>query len=142
MNTGRPDRTTKELFLFEWAEQERWSGQFLLKCSFFNRLEDNSRRKQFERIVLRMKEHLGKPTLSLHIDQTGKYIDVRQFHHRADGEVGYGLLPYAEDEQGRWRENLGVGLGIYREDFHLLYEGIKVVYPRKGQALRILMTLV
>lgn len=132
MNTGRPDRTTKELFLFEWAEQERWSGQFLLKCSFFNRLEDNSRRKQFERIVLQMKEHLGKPTLSLHIDQTGKYIDVRQFHHRADGEVGYGLLPYAEDEQGRWRENLGVGLWIYREDFHLLYEGIKVVYPRKG----------
>lgn len=33
---------------------------------------------------------------------------------------------------GRWRENLGVGLWIYRVDFHLLYEGIKLVYPRKG----------
>ncbi|OAB38936.1 hypothetical protein [Paenibacillus glacialis] len=42
------------------------------------------------------------------------------------------MLPYAEDEQGRWRENLGIGLWIYREDFHLLYDGIKAVYSRKG----------
>lgn len=40
---------------------------------------------------------------------------VRQFHHRADGKIGYGLYPYAEDEKGHWRENPGVGLWIYRE---------------------------
>ncbi|MBB3068452.1 hypothetical protein FHS14_001428 [Paenibacillus baekrokdamisoli] len=56
-----------------------------------------------------MKEHMGHPTLTLHIDQRGKFIDVRQFHHRADGKIGYHLFPYAEDEQGRWRENLGIG---------------------------------
>jgi hypothetical protein len=132
INTGRPDRTTKELFLFEWAEQERWRGHFLLKCSFFNRLEDNSRRRQFEEIVVQMNEHMARPVVTLHIKQTGKFIDVQQFHHRADGKIGYHLLPYAEDEQGHWRENLGIGLWIYREDFHLLYEGIKAVYPRKG----------
>ncbi|NEW08674.1 hypothetical protein GK047_22005 [Paenibacillus sp. SYP-B3998] len=131
INSGRPDRTTQELFLFEWVEQERWSGHFLLKCSFFNRLEDNSRRKQFEKIVLQMKAYMAHPTLTLHIDERGKVIDVRQFHHRTDGKIGYALLPYAEDEQGRWRENLGASLWIYREDFHVLYEGIKAVYPRK-----------
>lgn len=131
INAGRPDRTTKELFQFKWTEQERRGGHFLLKFSFFNRLEDNSRQKQFEKIVLQMKEHMGHPTLTVYITQKEKFIEVRQFHHRADGKIGYGLYPYAEDEKGHWRENLGVGLWIYRVDFHLLYEGIKEVYPRK-----------
>ncbi|MFE4570867.1 hypothetical protein [Paenibacillus chitinolyticus] len=112
VHAGRPDRTTKELFLFEWTEQERWSGHFLLKCSFFNRLEDNSRQKQFEKIVLQIKEHMEHPTLTLDITQKDNLIDVRQFHRRGDGNIGYGL----------W---------IYRKDFHLLYEGIKEVYPLK-----------
>ncbi|MCP3776649.1 hypothetical protein NLX71_25745 [Paenibacillus sp. MZ04-78.2] len=131
INAGKPDRTTKELFLFQWTEQQKRSGHFLLKCSFYNRLEDNSRQKQFEKIVLQLKEHMGHPALTLHITQKEKIIEVRQFHHHGDGKIGYGLYPYAEDEKGHWRENLGVGLWIYREDFHLLYEGIKEVYPRK-----------
>lgn len=36
-----------------------------IEMQLFNRLEDNVRQKQFEKIVLQMKEHLGKPTLSL-----------------------------------------------------------------------------
>ncbi|GKS12432.1 hypothetical protein YDYSY3_34320 [Paenibacillus chitinolyticus] len=131
VNAGRPARTTKELFLFEWTEQERWSEYFLLKCSFFNRLEVNSRQKQFEKIVLQIKEHMEHPTLTLYITQKDNLIDVRQFHRRGDGNIGYGLYPYAEDEKGHWRDNLGVGLWIYRKDFHLLYEGIKEVYPLK-----------
>lgn len=114
VNAGRPDRTTKELFLFEWTEQERWSGYFLLKCSFFNRLEDNSRQKQFEKIVLQIKEHMEHHTMTLNITQKDNLIDVRQFHRRGDGNIGYGLYPYAEDEKGHWRDNLGVGLWIYR----------------------------
>ncbi|OAB38937.1 hypothetical protein PGLA_19405 [Paenibacillus glacialis] len=77
INTGRPDRMTKELFLFEWAEQERWRGHFLLKCSFFNRLEDNSRWKKFEKIIVQMNEHMARPVVTLHIKQTGKSIDVQ-----------------------------------------------------------------
>ncbi|WP_157259779.1 hypothetical protein [Paenibacillus sp. OSY-SE] len=63
-----------------------------------------------QKIVVQMKEHMARLIVTLHIKQTGKYIDLRQFHHRADGKIGYHFLPYAEDGQGRWRENLGVGL--------------------------------
>lgn len=69
---------------------------------------------------MQMKEHMGHPILTVYITQKEKLIEVRQFHHRADGKIGYGLYPYAEDEKGHWRENLGVGLWIYREDFHLI----------------------
>ncbi|PUA38984.1 hypothetical protein C8Z91_10930 [Paenibacillus elgii] len=131
INAGRPDRATKDLFHFKWTERERRSGHFLLKCSFSNRLEDNNRQKQFEKIVLQMKERMQHPTSTLYINQNEKLIEVRQFHHRADGKIGYGLYPYAEDENGHRSENPGVGLWIYRMDFHLLYEGIKEVYPRK-----------
>ncbi|WP_289137169.1 hypothetical protein [uncultured Brevibacillus sp.] len=134
VHADKPDRTTKELFLFEWTEQERWSGHFLLKCSFFNRLEDNSRQKQFEKIVLQVKEHMEHPTSTLCITQKDNLIEVRQFHSRGDGNIGYGLYPYAENEKGHWRDKLGAGLWIYREDFHLLYEGIKEVYPLTGKA--------
>ncbi|XOK64120.1 hypothetical protein ACJ7K1_13735 [Paenibacillus elgii] len=80
---------------------------------------------------MQMKEHMGHPILTVYITQKEKFIEVRQFHHRTDGKIGYGLYPYTEDEKGHWRENLTVGLWIYREDFQLLYEGIKEVYPRK-----------
>jgi len=63
-------------------------------------LEDNSRQKQFEKIVLQIKEHMEHPTLSLYITQKDNLIDVRQFHRRGDGNIGYGLYPYAEDEKG------------------------------------------
>lgn len=39
------------------------------------------------------------------------------------------FYPYAEDEKGKWRYGLGVGLWIYQEDFGLFYEGIHRVYP-------------
>ena len=91
VNVDRPDRTTKKLFLFEWTEEERRSGHFLLKGSFINRLEDNSRQKQFETIVLQIKEHMEHPTSTLCITQKDNLIDVRQFHRRGDGNIGYGL---------------------------------------------------
>ncbi len=132
VNAGRPDQTTKDLFLFEWTEEVSWSGHFLLNCSFYNRYEDNSRQKQFEKIVLQIKAHMEHPALTLHITKKENLIDIRQFHSRVNGNIGYSLSPYMKDEKGHWRLNLDVGLWIYREDFHLLYEGIKEVYPLKG----------
>lgn len=38
--------------------------------------------------------------MSLYITQKDNLIDVRQFHRRGDGNIGYGLYPYAEDEKG------------------------------------------
>ncbi|KZE79972.1 hypothetical protein AV654_13265 [Paenibacillus elgii] len=55
-----------------------------MNCSFLNRLEDNSRQKQFEKIVLQMKEHMQHSNSTLYISQKEKLTEVRQFHHRAD----------------------------------------------------------
>lgn len=127
LKEGKPDRAEQEMFVFEWREKR---GESLrLKASFLNRLTEDTRQRQFDSIVADIQRHLAEPVTSLRITPKDEIVIVEQFHRRGDGKIGYGLYPYAEDEQGRWRAQLGTSLWIYEVDFDLLYEGIRQVYP-------------
>ncbi|NQX46110.1 hypothetical protein HQN87_12275 [Paenibacillus tritici] len=125
LQEGKPARSAKELFLLEWSEER--NGTFALKVSLLNGLAEDSRQRQFERIVASIHQHLSHPPAPFRITPKDGFILVQQVHQRSDGKIGYGFYPYAEDEQGRWRDQLSVGLWMYH--FGLFYEGIRRVYP-------------
>ncbi|WP_239254748.1 hypothetical protein [Listeria ilorinensis] len=112
-----------EIFIFELDEE--------ILFTFYDRFPDCRRNRQFERLVLELKECLNQPANPLRITEEKRHTAIEQFHFAADGPIGYFFEPYQEGTN--IQASAATCLWIYEEDFVILYRGLKLLYPRKEE---------
>ncbi|WP_099221430.1 hypothetical protein [Listeria costaricensis] len=112
-----------EIFIFELDEE--------ILFTFYDRFPDCRRKRQFERLVCELEECLKRPASPLRITEQKNRTTIEQFHFAADGPIGYFFEPYQEGIN--IQASAATCLWVYEEDFVILYQGLKLLYPRQEE---------